>query len=160
MGQTGSCCRGRPSYRCFFPPVTDAEVKKDPDTNESLGRLRFYARQVRKPLRTKGIEFHELYTRSFRVRVGGVVTAVRTRKAEVGYYFIVPGKEPRIEYGVVADADLLQISNRYLIVLPNEPMAVSADSRGAGRSAPHEPIWERFPPNSSNSPFLRFHSRV
>ena len=97
----------------FFPPVTDAELQKDPDTNESLADFQLYARQVREPLKKAGIEFHELYTCSFRVRVGGAVTTFRATKEAVGYYFLVPGKKPRIEYGVMTDADLLQVANEY-----------------------------------------------
>lgn len=88
-------------------------MKKDPDANESLADLQLYAREVREPLKKRGIEFHELYTRSFRIRVGKAVTTFRAAKVDVGYYFIAPGKEPRIEYGVMTNADLLQVASEY-----------------------------------------------
>ena len=37
----------------FFPPVSDAELQKDADTNEALTDFRLYATQVREPLRTQ-----------------------------------------------------------------------------------------------------------
>lgn len=97
----------------FFPPVTDAELQKDADTNEALADFQFYAKRVREPLKKAGIDFHEVYAHSFRVRVGKTVTVFRPVKGDVGYYFVVPGKKPRIEYGVMTDADLLQVANEY-----------------------------------------------
>ena len=97
----------------FFPWVRDSELQKDADTNEALSDFQLYASRVREPLKRAGVEFHELYTRSFRVRVGKAVHVFRPGKVEVGYYLIVPGKEPRIEYGVMTDTDLLQVANQY-----------------------------------------------
>lgn len=97
----------------FFPPVSDAELQKDADTNEALADFQLYATRVREALKKAGVDFHELYTQSFRVRVGESVTTFRPVTVDVGYYFIVPGKEPRIEYGVMTDADLLQLANEY-----------------------------------------------
>lgn len=97
----------------FFPLVTHSDLPKDADTNEALSDFQLYASRVREPLKRAGIEFHELYTRSFRVRVGNAVNVFRPSKAEVGYYLIVPGKEPRIQYGVMTDTDLLRLANQY-----------------------------------------------
>jgi hypothetical protein len=97
----------------FFPPASKPELEKDPDLNEALADFQVYAKRVREPLKRAGIEFHELYTHSFQVRLGRTVTTFRTSKGEVGYYFVVPGKKPRIEYGVMTDADLLQIADEY-----------------------------------------------
>jgi hypothetical protein len=97
----------------FFEPVTQAKLAKDPDTNEALADFQLYASSVRAPLRKAGIEFHELYARSFRLRVGNQLTTFRPVKEDVGYYLVEPGKKPRIEYGVITDADLLQVANEY-----------------------------------------------
>jgi hypothetical protein len=107
----------RPTIVAFFPPVSQAELVKDPDTNESLSDFRFYASQVREPLKKAGVDFKEVYAHSFRVRLGNRVTTFRPVKADVGYYFVAPGKEPRIEYGVMTDADLLQIATEYFGVI-------------------------------------------
>jgi len=37
----------------------------------------------------------------------------RPAKGNVGYYLIVPGKNPRIEYGIMTSTDLLQVANDY-----------------------------------------------
>jgi hypothetical protein len=102
-----------PTIVAVFPPVTDAELKKDTDTNEALADFQLYTTRVREPLKGAGIEFHELYAHSFRVRDGKTVTTFRPVKGDVRYYFIFPGKKPRIEYGVMTDADLLQVAREY-----------------------------------------------
>jgi hypothetical protein len=102
-----------PTVVAFFEPVTQAKLEKDPHTNESLADFQLYARSVRAPLGKAGIEFHELYAHSFRLRVGNELTTFRPVKADVGYYLVAPGKKPHVEYGVMTDADLLQVANEY-----------------------------------------------
>jgi hypothetical protein len=102
-----------PTIVAFFEPVPQAQLGKAPDTNEALADFQFYAKSARTRLRKAGIEFHELYANSFQLRVGNQVTTFRPVKVNVGYYFVAPGKKPRIEYGVMTDADLLQVANQY-----------------------------------------------
>ena len=45
--------------------------------------------------------------------MGKAVTTFSATKDDVGYYLTVPGKKPHIEYGVMTDADLLQVANEY-----------------------------------------------
>jgi hypothetical protein len=103
-----------PTIIAFFPPVTQAELEKDTSgTNEALDDFQFYAAKVREPLSKSAIAFHEVYAHSFRITIGRRSTVFRPEKVEVGYYFVVPGKEPRVEYGVMTDADLLQAARDY-----------------------------------------------
>ena len=102
-----------PTIVAFFEPVSDKVMKQDADTNEALSDFQLYARQVRGPLRRRGIEFEELYVHSFQVRDGGKLVTFRPGKVKVGYYLIAPGKTPRIEYGVMTDLDLLSLADRY-----------------------------------------------
>jgi hypothetical protein len=81
-----------PTIVAFFPPVTAAELGKDADTNEALADFRLYAGPVREPLRKAGIDFQEVYARSFRVRSGAKVTTFRPKAVGVGYYYVAPGK--------------------------------------------------------------------
>ena|SRR5277367_3934344 len=99
-----------PTVVAFFPPVTDAELAKDPDTNESLADFQLYATSVRAKLNNAGIEFHVIYESSFAVRCGARTTTFRPQKTTVGYYFIAPGKSPRVEYGVMTDVDILRVA--------------------------------------------------
>jgi hypothetical protein len=102
-----------PTVVAFFEPVTQEELEKNPDTNEALADFQLYAKQVRNRLMEAGIEFHELYAHSFRLRVGKRLTTFQPTTADVGYYLVAPGKKPRIEYGVMTDADLLKVANEY-----------------------------------------------
>jgi hypothetical protein len=103
----------QPTIVAFFPHVTDAEMESNPDTNEALSDFQFYAGTASKPLREAGISFHVADTRSFTIRSGSKVRTFKTGKIGIGYYFIAPGKKPRIEYGVMVDADILDIASRY-----------------------------------------------
>jgi hypothetical protein len=102
-----------PTIVAFFEPVPQAKLDKDPDTNEALADFQLYATNVREPLRKEGIEFHKLYAQSFQLRDGKRLTTFRPAKVKVGYYLVAPGKKPRIEYGVMTDADLLQVAHQY-----------------------------------------------
>jgi hypothetical protein len=99
-----------PTVVAFFPPVTGAELAKDPDTNESLADFQLYATRVREKLNNAGIEFQVIYASSFAVRCGAKTTTFRPKKTTVGYYFIEPGKSPRVEYGVMTDVDILRVA--------------------------------------------------
>jgi len=102
----------RATVIAFFA-VTQSELSKDSDTNEALDDFQFYATKVKQPLEKAGVDFREVYVHAFRVRLGKTVTTFRPVKVDVGYYFVAPGKKPRIEYGVMTDVDLLQVANEY-----------------------------------------------
>jgi hypothetical protein len=102
-----------PTIVAFFEPVSDKVMEKNADTNEALSDFQLYARQVRGPLQRRSIEFQELYASSFRLRDGNRVVLFRLGKVKVGYYFVAPGKKPRIKYGVMTDADILQMADEY-----------------------------------------------
>lgn len=85
----------------------------DPDTNEALSDFQEYAHRVRESLRTRGIEFHEVYGNRFGITHGKTVVIFAPDKVQVGYYLIAPNKKPRIEYGVNTDDGLLQMADEY-----------------------------------------------
>ena len=118
---------GRPTVVAFFPPVTSAELNADPDTNEALSDFQLYATRVRKLLNDAGIDFKEIYAKSFQVQRGTRITSFRPGKVDVGYYFVAPSKEPHIEYGVLTDADLLQIAKEYFDQTSVPTVATSGD---------------------------------
>jgi hypothetical protein len=111
-----------PTVVAFFPPVTDAELSRDPDTNESVADFQLYAARVREKLNNAGIEFEEIHVSSFAVRCGAKTTTFRSKKATVGYYFIAPGKSPRVEYGVMTDVDILRVVAEYSSVRKPAPI--------------------------------------
>ena len=103
----------RPTIVAFFPPVTESELNSDADTNEALSDFQLYADQVQAPLRKAGIDFHVANARSFKIRIGTTIRTFQTGKDGVGYYLIAPGKRPQIEYGVMTNADLIDVARKY-----------------------------------------------
>jgi hypothetical protein len=103
----------RPTILAFFPPVSQKELEHDPDANEALSDFQLYASQVRGPLTKLGVDFKQVYARSFRVTSGGRTTTFHPGGTKVGYYFVAPGKRPRIEYGVETDVGLMQVATEY-----------------------------------------------
>ena len=103
----------RATIVAFFPAITQKELEADPESNEALADFQYYAKAVREPIRKSGIDFHEVYASSFRIRIGTKVVTFRPSDTDVGYYFIVSGKKPRIEYGVATASDLLQMATEY-----------------------------------------------
>jgi hypothetical protein len=118
-----------PTVVAFFEPVPPGKVDKDTDTNEALADFQLYARSVRTPLRKAGIEFHELYAHSFRLRIGTQSITFRPVKEDVGYYLVAPGKKPRIEYGVMTDSDLLQVANAYFGIQGSEKGKIASTAQ-------------------------------
>jgi hypothetical protein len=102
----------RPTIIAFFPPVTEAELEKDPGTNEALSDFQFYASQVASPLKKAGIDLEVASATEFKVNNRGVIHDFRTGKVRVGYYFVAPGKEPHVEQGVMTGLDILDVARK------------------------------------------------
>jgi hypothetical protein len=126
----------RPTVVAFFAPVSQAGLKNDSDANEALADFQFYAIKAQDILEAKGIDFQEVYARSFLVQRGGKSTTFRSGKITVGYYLVSPDKEPRVEYGVMTDVDLLQVANDYF-GLPAEKVTASDDCLQAEPLSPN-----------------------
>jgi hypothetical protein len=126
-----------PTIVAFFPPVTQADLTNDPDTNEALADFQLYASQLRKALHEKGIDVQEIYAQSFRVQRGTRTTTFRPGKVKVGYYFVAPDKEPHVEYGVMTDTDLLQVARDYFALTTAPTTATSDDCSQAEQVRPN-----------------------
>jgi hypothetical protein len=103
----------RPTIIAFFRHVTDPQMDKDPDMNEALGDFQLYAAQAGPKLRAAGIDFETASATRFKLEIGKHVRDFRAPKADVGYYFIAPGKEPHVEHGVMTDMDLIEAARKY-----------------------------------------------
>jgi hypothetical protein len=108
-----------PTIVAFFAPVTGKELKNDSDTNEVLSDFQLYYSQASGPLRKAGIDFLDTDSLSFKIRIGKKLRRYQMSKTDVGYFFIAPGKEPHIEYGVMTDKDLFDAASKYFgIAIP------------------------------------------
>jgi hypothetical protein len=102
-----------PTIVAFFAPVIGSELKNESDLNEVLSDYQLYYSQASAPLQKAGIDFPNTNTRLFRICIGKKVRRYRMSEIGVGYFFIAPGKEPHVEYGVMTDADLLDAARKY-----------------------------------------------
>jgi hypothetical protein len=102
----------RPTIIAFFPSDTKSQSKNS-DADDSLSDFQLYAASARQPLQNAGVELEEVYAREFQIALDGKTTNFRPPKAEPGYYFAMPGRKPRIEYGVMNDSDILRVAREY-----------------------------------------------
>jgi hypothetical protein len=58
----------RATVIAFFQPVTEQELAKDGNLIDALADFQHYAAEAREPLRKAGVDFHEVYARSFQLR--------------------------------------------------------------------------------------------
>jgi hypothetical protein len=102
-----------PTVIAFFRPVTKDQLNRDTDLNESLSDFQHHLQGAKPTLENAGIKIHEIYTKSFTLKLPASTTTFKPKDAYVGYYFIMPGKNPKIQYGVMTDIDLLYIASDY-----------------------------------------------
>lgn len=102
-----------PTVVAFIPAYTEDQLKANPGLNEVIGDFQEYAGRVTAPFARSGIEFHVIAASSFQLRIGKRLVIYRPRGPKVGYYFIAPGKQPRIQQGVDTDDHLYQIARDY-----------------------------------------------
>lgn len=103
----------RPTIIAFFTHVSDADLEKDPDTNEALSDFQLYTSKAGPRLKKAGIDFEVVSGVRFKVKNRGVVHTFKSGKVGVGYYFVAPGKQAQVEYGVHDDLDIVDIARRY-----------------------------------------------
>jgi hypothetical protein len=97
-----------PTIIAFFPYEG---CDKQPHCEDALDDFQFYLRRMHEQFNEPAIRIHECYRQPFEIEVRG-----KKRKftdTSVAYYLIVPDKEPRVELGVVTDADLVRLMNEY-----------------------------------------------
>jgi hypothetical protein len=101
-----------PTIVALFPNASKIP-SNDLDGNEALNDFEFYAERVKEPLSRLGVQFAVLYGRSFRIRLGGKTVLYSQKDDTPIYYFVTLGKQPRVEHGVLTDADLLGLTKQY-----------------------------------------------
>jgi hypothetical protein len=98
-----------PTIIAFFSPATQNQA----DDNEAFSDFQFHFSKFESPLKRAGITLCRADAHSFRVRNAGRSQTFWPGKIGVGYYLVAPGMAPQIEYGVMTDADLLEIARKY-----------------------------------------------
>jgi hypothetical protein len=107
----------RATVVAFFEPASEQELQRNPDTNETLADFQEYVSRSKGPLEKAGLDFQVVISRSFQVRDGRKTRTFRLDKIPVGYYFVGPGRQPRVEQGVMTDVDLFAIVRDYFGII-------------------------------------------
>jgi hypothetical protein len=107
----------RPTVIAFCAPAKDEMLTKDFDTNATLDDFQFHASKAREPLKKADVDFHEVYTNSFRVQDGKKLVMFQPKKSQVRYYFVSPGMKPIVEYGVMTEADLFECVHKHFGII-------------------------------------------
>lgn len=102
-----------PTLIAFFAPVTQEEIDKNDETSEVLSDFQWHLREVKQKLQKAGISVHELYALKFEVVTGNKKKVFKPGKIDVGYYFVKPGKSPKVEYGVMSNIDIVDTAGEY-----------------------------------------------
>lgn len=110
--RSGAIEIGGPTVIAFFPTVSKTD-RKHSDDDESLSDFQLYTASARQPLQQAGVDLQVEYSRSFEVVFDGKSTTFKPAKGAPGYYFAMPGKKPRIEYGVMNDKDIVRTATEY-----------------------------------------------
>jgi len=101
----------RPTVVAFF--VQAGQGAQQDGENEALDDFQFYLPRARKDLGKEGVDLKVVYASSFKVRLRSETRIFRPGEIKVGYYFIAPGKQARVEYGVLTDEDISHIAHEY-----------------------------------------------
>lgn len=102
-----------PTLIAFFAPVTQDEVDNDNEISETLSDFQWHLREVKQKLQKAGISVNEIYARKFEVVTGNKKKVFKSGKIDVGYYFVKPGKSPKVEYGVMSNSDIVDAAGEY-----------------------------------------------
>ena len=104
----------KPTIIAFFVSNTGSQTQADAeDDEEALADYQYYVGLALPRLRKAGVDFEDVDAPIFKVNVEGNVATFRVDKITVGYYFVAPGKEPHVEYGVMTDSNMIDLARRY-----------------------------------------------
>jgi hypothetical protein len=84
---------------------------KNPDIQDALDDFRFFLEGLREQIDESVIRIHECQRQSFELEVAG--RRLRSEQSGAGYYLISPGKDARVERGVITDNDLIAVMREY-----------------------------------------------
>jgi hypothetical protein len=110
-----------PTLISFFLDYTDDEILAE--GGESLYDFKSYLPAAENTLRWAGVQVHAVFrVKSFQVKMGSRWRTVKPRESGVGYYFIAPGREPRLEFGVEDSETIVDFAREYFRLKTLQPM--------------------------------------
>ena len=110
-----------PTLVAFAPPITEKQLDADPNLGDVLDDFQVFLARARPKLEQAGVRVIVLTTRSFRVRSANKTSTYRPGRVDIGYYFVRPGRKPRIVLGVADDEELLNTAKQYFNLVEEHP---------------------------------------
>ena len=107
-----------PTLLAHFP-ITQAEVDASEDGGEALGDFQYHLGGARDSLSHLGLALEIRYTPAVQYRLAGRVTRfVPPADSGVAYLFLAPDRPTRTYFGVLTDADLVDLAHRFVTGTP------------------------------------------
>lgn len=85
----------------------------DPDIRESYRDFQRYVASAKQQLERHGVKVEQAVATSFTVQLGTAKMRFTPVRRQCGYYFLAPGRQPQVAYGVISDDDIVRGAQRY-----------------------------------------------
>jgi len=85
----------------------------DPDIRESYRDFQRYVAAAKQQLERHGVKVEQAVATSFSVQLGKAKMRFTPVRRQCGYYFLAPGRQPQVAYGVISDGDIVRGAQRY-----------------------------------------------
>ncbi|HXE08525.1 MAG TPA: hypothetical protein VN612_11545 [Acidobacteriaceae bacterium] len=86
---------------------------QDPDIRDSYRDFQRYVASAKQQLERHGVKVEQAISTSFSVKLGTHTMRFTPVRRQCGYYFLAPGRQPQVAYGVISDDDIVRGAQRY-----------------------------------------------
>jgi hypothetical protein len=86
---------------------------QDPDIRESYRDFQRYVAAAKSQLERHAVKVEQVVATSFTVQLGTAKMRFTPVRRQCGYYFLAPGRQPQVAYGVISDDDIVRGAQRY-----------------------------------------------
>lgn len=101
----------QPMIVAFFS-LKPADLQ-DPDIRASYRDFQRYVAAAKSQLERHGVKVEQAVATSFSVQLGKAKMRFTPVRRQCGYYFLAPGRQPQVAYGVISDDDIVRGAQRY-----------------------------------------------
>jgi hypothetical protein len=104
-----------PTLIAFFPPEASALLDSGGDDATALDDFGYHLASATDSLRALGVRVVGVGSRTLHVVADRQTTHFRVPQdsAEIGYYFVAPGRRPLVAYGVLTDSELIDAARQH-----------------------------------------------
>ena len=112
-----------PTLIAFYPASATAEIDSSSDEATALDDFGYHLASAHDSLRALGFRIVSVGSRTLTVVNGGATTTFRVPRdsADLGFYYVAPGRDPVVYYGAQAEDALIDFAHAYLARPPARP---------------------------------------